>query len=202
EDPDAYANGEENARRCQSAPTTDQEVSMTQPAKTPEPGMAPPPAMNHPDVLSNEPQLLLLCTVSLETTLPQTIGQTPHGNRQIVPVTGGTFDGPHLKGKVLYGGDWVLERPDAVRELDGRVTWQTDDGAVLYVTYRGFRVKISPVLPRWIAGEQSTSEEYYHMATLHFETSAAQYAWLEQVVVIGKGSLVQGGVTYDVFAVR
>src|SRR5262249_24637390 len=208
EDPDSYANIEKAhgvASLCQ--PST-RHASVPTPAMTPEssitppPSIAPPPGMTRPDDLSHEPQLVVLCKVSLDAILPQAIGQNPHGNRQIVPVTGGSFDGPHLKGKVLSGGDWVLERLDGVRELDGRVTWQTDDGTLLYVTYRGYRVKISPVLPRWLAGEQSTSEEYYHMATLQFETSAAQYAWLEQVVIIGKGSLVQGGVSYDLFAVR
>src|SRR5215831_1611712 len=139
--------------------------------------------------MSNEPQLELLCEVSLETALPLPIGQTPHGTRQIVPVTGGSFAGPRLHGKVLSGGDWILARPDEVRELDGRVTWQTEDGALLYVTYQGYRTKVSEILPRWMAGEHLPPEEYYHRITLHFETSAAQYAWLQQVVVIGRGSL-------------
>lgn len=175
---------------------------MTQSNMTPEPSMTPPPGMTYPDVRSNEPQLTFLCMVSLETTLPLAIGQNPHGNRQIVPVSGGSFAGPHLKGTVLPGGDWVLERLDGVKELDGRVTWKTEDGALMYVTYRGYRAKISEALPRWMAGEQPSPLEYYHMVTLHFETSAAQYAWLQQAVVIGSGSLTQGGVSYYVFAVR
>jgi hypothetical protein len=175
---------------------------MTQSGMTPEPGMTPPSGLTHPDVVANEPHLEYLCTVSLGTAPPQAIGQNPHGNRQIVPVTGGSFAGPHLNGTVLPGGDWVLERPDGVRELDGRVTWQTQDGALMYVTYRGYRTKIAPALPRWLAGEDVSPEEYYHMATLQFETSAAQYAWLEQVVVIGRGWLTQRGVSYDVFALR
>lgn len=152
--------------------------------------------------MSNEPQWELLCEVSLETALPQAIGETPHGNRQIVPVTGGVFAGPHLQGKVLAGGDWILARPDGVRELDARMTWQTEDGALLYVTYRGYRARVSEGLPRWLAGEHSAPEAYYHLITLHFETSAAEYAWLEQIIVIGRGSLMQGGVGYHVFAVR
>ena len=167
-----------------------------------QPGMTPEPSMTHPDVHFNEPQLAFLCTVSLETTLPQAIGDNPYGNRQIVPVTGGSFEGPRLTGKVLPGGDWVLRRPDGVSELDGRVTWQTEDGALLYVKYRGYRAKISPVLPRWMTGEPILAEEYCHTITLHFETSAPHYAWLEQVVVIGRGSLMPGGVSYQVFAVR
>jgi hypothetical protein len=107
-----------------------------------------------------------------------------------------------LQGKVLPGGDSVLERPDGVRELDGRVTLETQDGALIYVTYRGYRTKISDVLPHWIAGEQLTPPEYYHMVTLHFETSAPQYAWLGQLIVIGRGALMQGGVSYQIFAVR
>jgi hypothetical protein len=150
--------------------------------------------------MSHEPQLESLCKVSLVTALPQAIGQNPHGNRQIVPVTGGSFEGPHLKGKVLPGSDWVLERPDGVRELDGRVIWQPEDGALIYVAYRGYRAKTSGIFPRWMTGEQIPLE-YYHMITLHFETSAAQYAWLEQTIVVGRGALTQTGVSYDVFAV-
>jgi hypothetical protein len=152
--------------------------------------------------MPNELQWEALCEVSLETAPPQAIGEIPHGNRQIVPVTGGSFAGPRLQGQVLAGGDWILARPDGVRELDGRVTWQTEDGALLYVTYRGYRTRVSEGLPSWLAGEHSAPSEYYHMVTLHFETSAVQYAWLQQVVVIGKGALMQGGVSYHLFAVR
>jgi len=81
------------------------------------------------------------------------------------------------------------------------MSWQTDAGALLYVMYQGVRVKISGELPHWLAGDSIPPEEYYHMITLRFETSAAQYAWLQQVVVIGSGALVQGGVSYHVCAV-
>ncbi len=153
--------------------------------------------------MPNEPQLEFLYEVSAYLESPIAIGENPHGNRQIVYVTGGSFEGPRLKGKVLAGGgDWVLVRPDGVGDLDVRVTLQTDDGALIYVTYRGYLTKILEVLPRWAAGEQIPHEEYYLMITPYFETSAAQYAWLQQVVAIGRGSLIQGGVSYQVFAVR
>jgi len=152
--------------------------------------------------MSNAPHLEFLCEVALATAPPQPIGETPHGTRQMVPVIGGAFAGPRLHGKVLAGGDWILQRPDGVRELDARMTWQTEDGALLYVTYQGYRTQLMEVLPRWLAGEHLPPEAYYHRITLRFETSAAQYAWLQQVVVIGSGSLMQGGVSYQVFAVR
>ena len=43
------------------------------------------------------------------------------GARRIVPVTGGTFEGPKLKGTALSGGgDWILRRPDGANELNVR----------------------------------------------------------------------------------
>lgn len=153
--------------------------------------------------MPNEPQLEFLYELSAYLELPLAIGECPHGNRQIVYVTGGSFEGPRLKGKVLPGGgDWLLVRPDGVGELDVRATLQTDDGALIYVTYRGYLTKIAELLPRWMAGEQIPHEEYYFVVTPYYETSAAQSAWLQQVVVIGMGSLIQGGVRYQVFAVR
>ncbi|HEX9132353.1 MAG TPA: DUF3237 domain-containing protein [Ktedonobacteraceae bacterium] len=153
--------------------------------------------------MPNEPQLEFLYEISAYLASPLAIGENPHGNRQIVPVTGGSFEGPRLKGTVLpNGGDWLLVRPDGVGELDVRATLQTDDGALIYVTYRGYLTKILELSPRWSAGEHIPHEEYYFAATPYFETSAAQYAWLQQVVTIAMGSLIQGGVAYQVFAVR
>ncbi len=156
----------------------------------------------HDDML-DEPQLEFLYEISASLDPPIAIGENPHGNRQISPVTGGSFEGPRLKGKVLAGGgEWLLVRPDGVGELDTRVTLQTDDGALIYVTFRGYITKILELSPRWAAGEQIPREEYYFMITPYFETSAAQYAWLQQVVAIGRGSLIPGGVSFRVFAVR
>jgi Protein of unknown function (DUF3237) len=40
-----------------------------------------------------------------------------------------------------------------------------------------------------------------HLITLRFETSAVQYAWLQPGVVIRRGALISGGVSYQVYAV-
>ena len=66
------------------------------------------------------------------------IGQTPAGMRRIAPVTGGHFTGDRLNGTVLPGGnDWVINRHDGVMVIDVRLTLQTDDGALVYLTYQG-----------------------------------------------------------------
>jgi hypothetical protein len=151
----------------------------------------------------NTPQLEFLFEVSVDVASLLTIGQTPHGYRRIAHITGGSFEGPRLKGKILPGGgDWLLVRPDGVGELDARATLQTDDGAFIYVTNRGYLTHIPDLAQRWAAGEQVPHEEYYYVTTPYFETSAVQYAWLQQVVAIGMGSVMQGGVSYQFFAVR
>ena len=153
--------------------------------------------------MPNKPQLEFLFELSVYVAPPLTIGHTPHGYRRIAPLTGGSFESPHLKGEVLPGGgDWLLVRPDGVGEIDARAILQTDDGALIYVTNRGYITNIAELAPRWAAGEQIPHEEYYFVTTPYVETSAAQYAWLQQVVVIGMGSAIPGGVSYQVFAVR
>ena len=152
--------------------------------------------------MSNEPRLEFLFEVSIETAFPHAIGENPHGNRQIIPVTGGSFEGPRLKGKILPGGgDWLLVRPDGVGEIDARETWQAEDGALLYVTKRGYITNVPGLTARILAGESIPHEEYYFVVTQYVETSAAQYAWLQQVVAIGMGSLIAGGIGYQVFVV-
>jgi len=75
-----------------------------------------------------------LMTVRIAAAPPQKLGMVPHGTRTVVPVTGGDFEGPRLRGLVLPGGgDWLLLRSDGVLELDLRITLETDDGALITV---------------------------------------------------------------------
>src|SRR3972149_469463 len=95
----------------------------------------------------------LLYEVSVDLATPQNVGATPHGNRQIFYVKGGTFEGPKLKGEVLPGGgDWFMFRPDGAGELDVRATVRTDDGHLIYTYYRGIIDAPPEVLQRVAAG--------------------------------------------------
>ena len=65
-------------------------------------------------------------------------GAGPFGTRGLAVLTGGSFEGPRLKGTVWAGvGDWWLRGPDGVQRLDVRITFETDDGALIYVQYYG-----------------------------------------------------------------
>ena len=55
---------------------------------------------------------------------PDEVGKLGSGMiRRIIPVTGGTFEGPAIHGKVLPGGaDWQMITPDGIALIDARYT--------------------------------------------------------------------------------
>ena len=93
----------------------------------------------------------------LRLQVPQIVdlGDTPLGRRRIATVTGGEFQGERLRGSVAGtpGGDWLLLRPDGVLGLDVRLTLETDDGQLVYMTYRGVRHGPAEVMARLNRGE-------------------------------------------------
>jgi hypothetical protein len=65
-------------------------------------------------------------------------GETPFGDRNIVPITGGTFSGPNIRGKVMPGGwDWQLVTKTGCHSLQADYMIQTDDGAIINVVNKG-----------------------------------------------------------------
>ena len=65
------------------------------------------------------------------------LGESKHGWRRIVPITGGTFVGPNIRGEVLPGGeDWQITRPDGDTELYARYLLKTHDGHLIQVINR------------------------------------------------------------------
>jgi hypothetical protein len=102
------------------------------------------------------------------------VGTTPHGVRRVIPITGGRFEGPRLRGVVLAGGaDWSLRRSDDVREVWARYTLQTDDGVLIQVTNAGLS-----------RGEHGTPERYARTVP-SFEVGDERYRWLERSVFVG-----------------
>jgi hypothetical protein len=130
------------------------------------------------------------------------VGHTFRGHRNIVRVKGGWFEGPEVKGTILPGtGDWFLTRPDGVGEGDVRDTYQTDDGAIIFVSYRGI-LDIGPdVWARIGAGEDVPASEYYLRGQPMYETGSEKYGWLNKIISVSVGKQEAMGVTYDVFRI-
>ncbi len=149
----------------------------------------------------DEPRFEPLFDMRVDLEPPQMIGQTPQGNRQIFYVRSGTFEGPRMKGEVLPGGgDWFLLRPDNAGELDVRGTLKTDDGALIYVTYRGIFSASQEAWKKIYKGEPVDRDQYYFYTAPIFQTSAPNYLWLNRILAVGVGSPIPGGVAYRVFA--
>jgi hypothetical protein len=141
----------------------------------------------------------LLMTLQVTVADPQRIGAVPHGARVTVPIAGGQFDGPRLRGKVLPGGgDWTLLRGDGVLELDLRVTLETDDGALIYMTSFGLRHGPPDVIAALARGESVDPSTYYFRTIPRFETGHPKYAFLNRLVAVSSGDRHTAGPIYTI----
>jgi len=96
-------------------------------------------------------------------------GDTARGGRLIIPITGGTVQGPEIKGTVMPGGwDWQLRRADGCTEVKADYFLKTDDGVVINILNTGAicpgaAVRTHPV----------------------FEAPRGKYEWLSQNAFVG-----------------
>ncbi len=122
-----------------------------------------------------------LFVLRLQTAPTQNIGDTPQGTRFTFPITGGSFEGERLRGKVLPGGDdWAVKRSDGVIQLDLRITLETDDGALIHMTFEGLRDDSAPGAP-------------YFRTLPRFATVEGKYSYLNRLLAVGIGEIRPDG---------
>lgn len=101
------------------------------------------------------------------------LGAGPLARRRIVPITGGTFSGPRIRGKVLAGGaDRQLIRADGVRLLNALYEIETDDGAVITINN-------NVLIEDYPAGGR------YAFSHIDVTAPAGPYGWLNNRVFVG-----------------
>ena len=120
-----------------------------------------------------------------------------------MPLTGGTFWGPELNGKLLPGAsaDWQIVLRDGTALGDIRYTLQTDGGALLYVQSRGVRHGSPEVLERLGRGEDVDASEYTFRTSTRIETASRELDWLNRGVFVGVGGRQPGAVIYETYLV-
>jgi hypothetical protein len=142
----------------------------------------------------------LMMTMQVEVAGRQQLGATPRGSRLIVPIAGGVFEGPRLRGKVLPGGgDWTLLRADGVLELDLRTTLQTDDGALITMSSFGLRHGPPDAIAALGRGERVDPSTYYFRTTPRFETGHPKYAFLNRLRAAATGDRRPEGPVYTIY---
>ena len=144
---------------------------------------------------ANEPKAPELeYVVRLNVSLGQAYssGNNGKGTRTIIPITGGTFEGPNIKGEVLPGGADYQLAVDGRNEVEAIYCIRTDDGVTIHVRNNGI-IKM---------GGQGGM--YFRCAPKFEAPKDSKYAWLNESLFLcqpGFGG-AGGGITLDVWKVK
>jgi Protein of unknown function (DUF3237) len=134
------------------------------------------------------PGLVFAFELRAQVGAPVEIGQVTHGRRRIVPILGGTVQGPMLEATVVPGGaDWQIIQPDGFTELDTRYTLKTQRGELVYVQNAGIRDAAPDVMQKLLAGQVVDPKLVYFRTVPTFETSVPELQWLARSVFVGIG---------------
>ena len=148
------------------------------------------------------PKLTLAFTINVQVGAPTELGQVPRGRRRIIPILGGTFEGPNIRGKVVPGGaDWQIVRADGLAELDTRYLLQTDSGQLIYIQNAGIRHAPPDVTKKLLAGEAVDPSQVYFKTIPTFETSAPELQWLTRSIFVATGERKPSDVVISVWKV-
>ena len=136
---------------------------------------------------------------------PLNIGQSHVGHRIIFDVESCYFERKKLNGTLKpSGGDWLLLHPDGSLTLDVRVCLETDDKALIYMSYKGRWVIPEHLQQQVLSADtfnQVDKDEYYLRNLIMFETSDKRYQWLNELVSVSQGFRTPAGISYHVMAV-
>jgi hypothetical protein len=113
------------------------------------------------------------------------MGPGPVGERRVVGILGGTFEGSGLRGEVLPGGaDWQIVRSDGVLDLDARYALKEQAGGVVRVLSQGYRHGPAEVLEALGRGEEVDPAKYFFRTIMRFETGAPYLEWLNRTIAV------------------
>ena len=130
------------------------------------------------------------------------IGDTPLGRQRMIPILGGHFEGPRIKGEILPGGhDWQFITPEGATELTAHYVMKASDGALIAVTNRGLRHAPDEVQAKLLRGEAVDPSLVYFRATPRFETAAPQHRWLNRHIFLCVGERAPSAVRLFFYAV-
>lgn len=129
--------------------------------------------------------------VTLHVTLGQafSVGDTGKGTRTVIPITGGTFEGPNIKGEVLPGGADYQMQLDGRTEIEAIYCIRTDDGVSIHVRNCGI-IKMGDGM-------------YFRCAPRFEAPKDSKYAWMNECLFLCQPGFGEpGGINLDVWKVK
>jgi hypothetical protein len=148
------------------------------------------------------PQLDYLMAISAEVGEMVVMGPAPLGERRVVYITGGAFQGPLLRGEVMAGADWQIARRDGALELDARYALKEARGGIVQVISQGMRHGPPEVLARLARGDEVDPASYFFRTFMRFETGAAELAFLNTTMAVATAQRHARRVELRCFSVR
>ncbi|MBJ7539617.1 DUF3237 domain-containing protein [Marinomonas transparens] len=134
------------------------------------------------------PELKHFATLKVEIETPQEIGVSIHGERRVIPITGGTVQGNGWQGKVLRGGaDYQLILTPRLTHLDARYAIELDNGDLIYIHNKAIRVASAEVTQKIKTGVPVDPELIYFRCHPVFETSSSSMQWITERLFVGTG---------------
>lgn len=117
-----------------------------------------------------EADLVLELSVEVGETLE--VGDTSKGWLRLIPITGGSFTGPDIRGRIIPGGyDWNTTLSDGRAHVMAKYALQTDDGVYISIENEG-NLSSDP--------HGSTMK-----TTPRFQVTDGKYEWLKTGVFAG-----------------
>jgi cytochrome P450 len=138
------------------------------------------------------PELIHLASATLDLGVPIFVPNGPKGTRIVAEIVATSYDGERLRARQIgvASADWALVSDAGIAAIDVRTTLETEDGAIIFVSYTG-RTDYS----------QAGAAPLYVAPT--FETGDPRYAWLNGVQAVARGyarELTQ--IRYEIYEVR
>ena len=135
-------------------------------------------AQTQPQPQIETPQLEYVMQLKVTLGEAYSVGETPEGRRQVIPITGGTFEGPLLKGTILNGGaDYQMADPKTNRtSIEAIYSIKTDDGVYIHIRNKGIICTGQ--------NEQGQPSFYFKAAPKFEAPNDSKYAWLNNAIYV------------------
>jgi hypothetical protein len=141
----------------------------------------------------------IVCRVDAELEPPLEWVPAAAGQRRVIGIAGGTFDGPLMSGEIVPGGaDWQILQPDGTAIVEARYTLrERRAGELILVVSRGVRTGPPEVLDALRRGELRDPEEYYFRTAVTLEAGPGDYEWLNRALFVAVAARGPSSVVYD-----